>query len=172
MLAAPDGEVAAGYRLLRARLRRTGDPVVIAVSGPSAEAGELAANLALAFVEAHERVVLVDGREAATPLGALIGVPVRRLAIYEGGAPLAEAAAQLRHEYRRVVLAVASPPPCGGFDALLLVGSGPGRSIPDAAVAAAAGAAESLDRPGPSPSRYLAAAATSSVRVVWPDTAR
>jgi Mrp family chromosome partitioning ATPase len=83
MRTAPDGPDAIGYRQLRARLRRHGDPQVIGLSSlhPRAGVSVAAANLALALAEApRRRVALVDANLRAPSLHLLFDLPVPRRA--------------------------------------------------------------------------------------------
>lgn len=80
--ATPGSAAAASYRLLRAWLRRHGDPRVIALSGFHARAGtsRAAVNLAFALAEGRpRRVALVDGHLEAPALAGLLGLRPRGL---------------------------------------------------------------------------------------------
>ena len=77
MAAAPDSASAAGYRVLRHRLARAGDPRVVVVTSAVAREGKstCAANLALAFAEEPDaRVLLVEANLRAPSLAQLFGV--------------------------------------------------------------------------------------------------
>jgi len=77
MRTAPDGPEAVAYRHLRARLRRHGDPQVIALSGahPGAGTSAAAANLAIALTEGRRDVLLVDDDVRSPSLHRLLDLP-------------------------------------------------------------------------------------------------
>lgn len=193
--AAPDGEGAAGFRQLRARLRRHGDPQVIAVAGGRACAGApaIAANLALAFAEgSREAVALVADPRSAPSLRRLFRSidppatpepgerwPDARWRSVEGaprldvlwpldaGAPppLDLLIAWLRMRYRHVVLAWESSGWLPRADALLLVGRG--RGWPSAARVFDAGAARETGEPGRSKIVFDRPGAAARAREPW-----
>ncbi len=147
----PDGPEAARYRVLRARLRRLGDPQVIVVRGEHRRAGAeaVAVNLALAFAEGrHDEVALVGDRFATPALLRLLAAfgprASARLAgercpipgwsrgeiseridmlLPSGPSPLAldEVLALARPAYRHVLVAVPCGAPPSESDALLAI---------------------------------------------------
>jgi len=72
----PDSEASASFRILRHRLRRAGDPRVIAVSSPGRSEGKTtcAANLAMALAEhGRDNVMLLEANLRRPRLGEALG---------------------------------------------------------------------------------------------------
>lgn len=73
---APDSNLAASFRVLRHRLRRSGDPRIIAVTSPGRREGKTtcAINLAMAIAEhARDDVMLLEANTRAPRLAAALG---------------------------------------------------------------------------------------------------
>jgi Mrp family chromosome partitioning ATPase len=72
----PDSELAVSFRILRHRLRRAGDPRVIAVTSPNPREGKTtcAANLAMALAEhGRDKVMLLEANVRRPRLGEALG---------------------------------------------------------------------------------------------------